>query len=314
MKKFEPCTCRVALLAGGKSKEREISLASGKGARNALEEAGFPVTTLDPANKEDLKKLIDGQFDVAFLCMHGEYGEDGTIQGLLELIDLPYTGSGVWASSLAMNKTKAKLAFGRSGLLTPPSVTVKRGSQINIEEIMDCVGSHCVVKPGSAGSALGVFIVEGAQEAEVAIGKVFELDEEALIEKYIKGTELTVAVIGGQEVEALPIIEILPTHEFYDFESKYAPGGSKHICPARLDDQTTKRIQDYAVQAHKTLECRGVSRSDFIMEEDGTCWILETNTIPGMTATSLLPDAARAAGITFPELCCRLVRIALGYE
>ena len=309
---FNPSACRVALLSGGKSHEREISLASGKGACAALEEAGYRVTMLDPAVKEDLKKLIDGPFDVAFLCMHGEYGEDGTVQGLLELIDLPYTGSGVWASALAMNKIKSKAVYERAGLMTPPFVRVKKGTPYDAEGISEVVGDHCVVKPCGAGSALGVTIVEGRENMVDAINEALEFGEEVLIEKYIKGTELTVAVMGGEEVMALPIIEILPSHDFYDFESKYAPGGSRHICPARLDEEKTSQVKEYAVAAHRALECRGVSRSDFIMEEGGACWILETNTIPGMTATSLLPDAARAAGISFPEVCDWLVKIALG--
>ena len=308
---FDPRTCHVVLLAGGKSDEREISLASGEGARAALEEAGFPVTMLDPAKDEDLKRLIDEDFDVAFLCLHGKYGEDGTMQGMLELIGLPYTGSGMWGSMLAMNKTKAKWYFEREGVPTPPAVTLKKGDPVDAEAIVEKLGQNVVVKPDASGSALGVNIVEGADEVAAAIDRVFELDDVVLVERYVKGMELTVAVVGGDEVEALPVIEILPTNEFYDYESKYAPGGSKHICPARLDEQTTKMVQDYAVRAHQALECRGMSRSDFILEDDGSCWILETNTIPGMTETSLLPDAARAAGMSFPELCTKLVQIAL---
>ena len=309
--KFDPHSCHVALLAGGKSDEREISLASGEGARAALEEAGFQVTMLDPAKDEDLKRLIDGGFDVAFLCLHGKYGEDGTMQGMLDLIGLPYTGSGMWGSMLAMNKTKAKWFFERAGVPTPTSVTLKKGDQVDAGALVEELGEHIVVKPDASGSALGVNIVEGADEVAAAIDRVFELDDVVLVERYVKGMELTVAVVGGDEVEALPVIEILPTNEFYDYESKYAPGGSKHVCPARLDEETTAKVQDYAVRAHQALECRGMSRSDFILEEDGSCWILETNTIPGMTETSLLPDAARAAGMSFPELCTKLVEIAL---
>lgn len=308
---FDPRQCRVALLAGGKSGERDVSLASGKGAGEALEEAGFDVTYLDPAEKEDLKRLIDGPFDVAFLCLHGKYGEDGTVQGLLETVGLPYTGSGVWSSALAMDKVKAKLYYDKEGIPTPPSVSLKAGDAFNVDEIVEKLGAHCVVKPGTEGSALGVFIVEGASAVQDAIGKVFKIDSEALIERYIKGKELTVAVIGGEAPEALPIIEIVPKSDFYDYESKYAPGGSQHLCPAPLPEETTRMVQDLAVRAHKALSCEGVSRSDFILEDDGACWTLETNTIPGMTETSLLPDAARAAGISFPELCTRLIRYAL---
>lgn len=303
--------CRVALLAGGKSGEREISLASGKGAGDALVEAGFDVTVLDPAVPADLKRLIDGPFDVAFLCLHGKYGEDGTMQGLLEVIGLPYIGSGVWSSALAMDKAKSKLYYQNEGIPTPPSVVIHAGDNVNVTEIVASLGEHCVVKPGTEGSALGVYIVSGAEEVAEAITKALAIDDEVLVERYIKGTELTVAVLGNEKPEALPIIEIVPTNEFYDFESKYAPGGSQHICPARLDEKTTAYVQDLAVKAHQTLLCRGVSRSDFILEDDGSCWILETNTIPGMTGTSLLPDAGRAAGISFPELCTKLIEYAL---
>lgn len=309
---FDPRQWRVALLAGGKSGEREISLASGDGARTALEEAGFAVTMLDPAEAADLKRLIDGPFDVAFLCLHGKYGEDGTMQGMLEVIGLPYTGSGVWSSALAMDKPKAKLYYEREGIPTPPSITLNIGDVRDVGSIMDAIGSRCVVKPGTEGSALGVFIVDDLGSLEDAIEKAFALDDEILVERYIQGTELTVAVLGDDErAEALPIIEIVPTSEFYDFESKYALGGSQHICPAPLSETVSSNVKDLAIRAHHALSCRGVSRSDFILEDDGSCWILETNTIPGMTGTSLLPDAARAAGISFPELCTRLVRIAL---
>lgn len=303
--------CRVALLAGGKSGEREVSLASAEGARGALEEAGYTVTQLDPADKEDLKRLIDGPFDVAFLCLHGKYGEDGTVQGLLETIGLPYIGSGVWSSALAMDKVKSKLYYEQAGIPTPPSVPLQKGDSYDVDSIVVKLGAHCVVKPGTEGSALGVFIVEGAAAIGEAIEKAFDIDSEVLVERYIKGKELTVAVIGDAEVEALPIIEIVPKSDFYDFESKYAPGGSQHLCPAPLSDETTRMVQELAVRAHRALSCEGVSRSDFILEEDGSCWTLETNTIPGMTGTSLLPDAARAAGISFPELCTRLIGYAL---
>lgn len=308
---FDPRECRVALLAGGKSGEREISLASGEGARKALEEAGFDVTVLDPAEKDDLKRLIDGPFDVAFLCLHGKYGEDGTMQGFLEIIGLPYTGSDVWSSALAMDKAKAKVHYRKDGIPTPSSIVVHAGDKLHTAAVVDELGSRCVVKPGTEGSALGVFIVEGAEAIEEAVKRAQEIDDEVLIERYIKGKELTVAVIGDEQPEALPIIEIVPKSDFYDFESKYAPGGSQHLCPAPLSEDVTAMVQELAVRAHVSLSCRGMSRSDFILEEDGSCWTLETNTIPGMTGTSLLPDAARAAGISFPELCTKLVKIAL---
>ena len=311
MKSWKPEELRVALLAGGASDEREISLASGRGAGEALRAAGFSVTEFDPASKKDLQALIEGNYDVAFLCMHGKMGEDGTLQGFLEMLGLPYTGSGVWSSALAMDKVKSKLFYERAGIQTPRSVTLKTPTDMTAEEIVAAVGEACVVKPATEGSALGVYIVNGVDEVDAAVKKAFELDTSVLVETFVKGTELTIAVIGNEELEALPVIEIVPRNEFYDFESKYAPGGSQHVCPAPLDEDATERVQGMAKAAHRALECSGVSRSDFIMDESGAFWILETNTLPGMTETSLLPDAGRAAGIEFPELCTRLVEYAL---
>lgn len=304
--------CKIALLAGGTSGEREISRASGRGAQQALEEAGFSVEVLDPARKEELIKLASGEYQVAFLCLHGKGGEDGVIQGFLEAVGLPYTGSGVLSSALAMDKGKAKLVYEQNGILTPRSLLLKRGAaRLVAEEIAAELGLPCVVKPATEGSALGVFIVDTAEGIDEAIDKAFEIDEELVLESYISGLELTAAVLGNDDLTALPLIEIIPTHEFYDFESKYAPGGSKHICPARIDDEAAEAIKELAMAAHKALGCKGVSRSDFILDEQGRPWMLETNTLPGMTSTSLLPDSARAAGISFPELCTMLVEFAL---
>lgn len=304
--------CKIALLAGGTSGEREISRASGRGAQQALEEAGFSVELLDTARKEELIKLASGEYQVAFLCLHGKGGEDGVIQGFLEAIGLPYTGSGVLSSALAMDKGKSKLIYEQNGIPTPRSLLLKRGAaRPTAEEIVDEIGLPCVVKPATEGSALGVFIVDTPEEVEEAIDKAFEIDEEIVLESYIRGLELTAAVLGNDDLTALPLIEIIPTHEFYDFESKYAPGGSKHICPARIADELAEVVKELAMSAHKALGCRGMSRSDFILDEQGRPWMLETNTLPGMTGTSLLPDAARAAGISFPKLCTMLVELAL---
>lgn len=308
---IEPTKCRVALLAGGTSGEREISLASGEGAGAALREAGFLVTELDPANRADLGKLLEDSFDVAFLCLHGKGGEDGALQGFLETIGLPYTGPGVWSSATAMNKAQSKLFYQRAGIPTAPFQYLQKGEPFSAEKIALAMGGTCVVKPATEGSALGIYIVEGAEAIAAAIESVFEIDELVVVEKYISGTELTVAVLGNDQPFALPVIEIVPKAEFYDFESKYAPGGSQHNCPAPLSEEITEQVMQAAVSAHKVLQCSGVSRSDFILDGDGIPWILETNTIPGMTATSLLPDAARAAGISFPELCTKLIEYAL---
>lgn len=308
---LEPSSCRVALLAGGTSGEREISLASGKGAGEALRQAGFTVDEFDPASKEDLKQLIDGNYDVAFLCMHGKGGEDGRLQGFLETIGLPYTGPGVWASATAMNKAKSKLFYQRESIPTAPFMYLQQGESYDTADIAAVMNGCCVVKPATEGSALGIYIVEGEEAIGNAIEEVFKIDNLVIVEKFIKGMEITVAVLGNDDAFALPIIEIVPRGEFYDFDSKYAPGGSQHICPARLDEELSETIKNYAVRAHKALECTGVSRSDFIIDDQNTPWILETNTIPGMTATSLLPDAARAEGISFPQMCTQLIEYAL---
>ena len=308
---LNPEEIKVTLLCGGTSGEREISLASGKGAGEALRQAGFPVTFFDPANKQDMKDLIDGDFDVAFLCLHGKGGEDGPVQGMLEVLGIPYTGPGVWCSSTAMDKAKSKIFYERAGIDTPASLTLYGKDDYTPQQIVEKLGEHVVIKPATEGSALGVAIVNGVDEVDAALDQAFALDREVLAETYVSGTELTVAVIGNDDLQVLPVIEIVPSHEFYDFESKYAPGGSQHICPARLDDEITRLVQSLAVKAHQVLGCKGVSRTDMIIDSDGQPWILETNTIPGMTETSLLPDAARAVGISFPELCSKLVELAV---
>ena len=309
---IDPRTIKVALLAGGTSGEKEISQASGDGAQKALEEAGFPVERLDPAVKNDLKRLIEEHFDVAFLCLHGKGGEDGTIQGMLQLLGIPFTGSGVLASATAINKAKSKIMYEKAGISIVPGVNLSINDEINIDDIEAIVGKPCVVKPATEGSSLGLRIVGEDDSLAEAIEFCFTVDDEIVIEKFIKGTETTVAILGNDDLVALPVIEIVPlAAETYDFEAKYAPGGCEHIIPARLNDDITQQLQDLAKKAHKAIGCRGVSRTDFIVDEEGKPWILETNTIPGMTATSLLPDTAGVAGYTFPELCTKLVEFAL---
>lgn len=304
---FDPSTCKVALLAGGSSGEREISLASGRGASAALKEAGFAVSEFDPASRSDLTELMNGDFDIAFLCLHGRRGEDGAIQGFLETIGLPYTGSGICASALAIDKGKAKIFYRLEGINTPESVLLEDRDDYDTAAIVGSLGTHCVVKPVKEGSSLGVFIVEGEAELDEALQKAFGYDDVVLVERYVAGRELTVAVLGSENPEALPIIEIIPRSNTYDFDSKYAPGGSQHICPAEIPEDIAAGIRANAVRAHKALGCSGASRTDFLLDANGVSWVLETNTIPGMTPTSLLPDAARAAGMSFPELCTRII-------
>lgn len=313
-KEIDPPSCRVAVLAGGKSRECDVSLASGNGASEALREAGFQVEILDPLYVRDLKRLIDEPFDVAFICLHGKDGEDGVIQGFLELLEIPYIGSGIWASATAINKAKAKQVYQRAGLSTPPFRICTRREQrtgaLDYDAIVKTVGERCVVKATTEGSSLGIFMTNGTGELASALNEAFGLYEEVIVERYMSGTEFTVVVLGNEDARALPVIKIVPANVFYDYEAKYAPGGSKHFCPAPIDDALRDLLQTSAERAHCALECAGVSRSDFIVDDEGVCWILETNTIPGMTKTSLLPDAARAAGMSFSETCTELIRLA----
>lgn len=310
MSTVDPSTCKVALLAGGRSGEREISLLSAEGAKAALQEAGFEVVQLDPAVRDDLKALIDGDFDVAFLCTHGRYGEDGALQGFLELIDMPYTCPGVLASAMAMDKDKAKLVYRNAGIPTPVSVTLVEGDDYDLDEIIAVTGERVIVKAANEGSTIGIFRATGCDELENAIEKAFSFDAEILVERFIEGREYTVAVIGNNDARPLPVIEIIPASGFYDYEAKYAPGGSKHVCPAEISDEDAQEMQRLALRAHKALGCVGVSRTDFIKDERGGCFALETNTIPGMTKTSLLPETARVSGMPFSELCTYLIECA----
>jgi len=318
-----PAEVPLALLCGGDSTERNISLASGAGALAALQEAGFAVTVFDPAEEEAMRQLqkaaAEGSIKAAFLCVHGKNGEDGVLQAKLEAMGLPYTGSGVEASKRAINKATSKDVYAQAGLLTPQGIALTKNEHsafagkngFDYDAIAARVGNHCVVKASQGGSTIGIYMVEKPEDLPAAIEAAFEYDDEVIVESYIAGKEYTVAVIGNDEVQALPIIEIVPQNGFYDFEAKYTPGGSTHICPAPLSDALTAHLKECACTAHKALGCKGMSRSDFIIDQAGDAWILETNTIPGMTKTSLLPDAAAVAGIPFSELCSYFVSLAL---
>lgn len=308
---------KVAVVYGGTSGEREVSLNSGKSCAAALKEIGFEVELIDSAEKSDLMRLLQEEFDVAFLALHGRGGEDGAIQGFLQTAGIPYTGSGILASATAVNKSKAKEAYEAAGLRVAPSETIGSADVLDdqdLEEILESVGGvPCVVKPATEGSSLGMTIVRDGKDLLDAIKTALAVDDEALVEGFVEGTELTVAVMGNDELQVLPVIQIITTEdEFYNYHAKYAAGGSRHLCPAPLSAETTEHAQDMALAAHAVLGCRGISRSDMILDADGQCWLLETNTLPGMTGTSLVPDAARAVGMEFPQLCEKLIELALG--
>ena len=308
---IDPHEIRVALLFGGRSAERPVSLNTGAQVAAALQGLGFDVVLIDTGDDEFITSLANAEVDVAFICLHGRFGEDGTVQGLCELLELPYVGSGVLASALALEKVRSKQFFTFAGLRTPDFAVVHRGRLYDVSALVEALGEKTVVKPANEGSSVGMTIVHDSGELAEAIEKAFEFDRDVLIERFVAGTEVTVAVIGNDELVALPTLEVVPEHEFYDYESKYVPGMSSHIIPARVSEEARAECQRLAISAHKTLGCRGMSRTDTIVEPDGTVWLLEVNTIPGMTSTSLVPDAARAAGIEFPELCRMLVEFAL---
>lgn len=309
----DPAVTKVVLLKGGKSSEREISLKSGAACAEALRDEGFEVVEIDPADSDALQRIIDEKPTVVFLALHGKDGEDGCVQGFCELLEVPYTGSGVLASALAMDKERAKVVYKAAGLKTAPWTVIHAGDTYKADDIIVELGEKLVVKAIHSGSSIGVYITEGKTELETAIGDAFTYDNVVLIESFIAGTETTVAVIGNNTPEALPVIEIVPQGDSttYDFTAKYAAGGSKHIIPARLDAGVTAACQATALRAHQALGCKGVSRTDVMVDENGEPWVIETNTLPGMTSTSLLPDTAGHVGISFGQLCRMLIELAL---
>ena len=307
--------CKVVVLAGGWSDEREISLASGRACQKALLEAGFDtVDLLDVASPEFVSTISTGDYDVAFIAMHGPYGEDGCIQGMLEILHVPYTFSHVLASAMGTAKDIAKDIYRSVDIPTPLGIEVEGDvelSQEQIDEMVEDFGLPLFVKPACNGSSYGVTRVTDPDQIPGAIKHAAPKGDLVLIEQCIEGTEITVPVLGNKEAEALPIVEIVTNAEYYDLKVKYEPGELHHVIPARLPKDVYELAQEYAERAHNALGCQGVSRSDFIVTESGVPYILETNTIPGMTETSLLPDSARHAGIEFPQLCRKIVELAL---
>jgi len=302
----------IALIFGGISSEREVSLNSGKQVYHALDKEKYDIRTYDP--KTDIPRLVTdaAMIDCALIILHGPYGEDGTVQGLLDLLDIPYQGAGVLGSAVAMNKLLSKHLYERAGLTVPPYVVVQRGQTVDVERIVALLGLPVVVKPVETGSSVGMTIVKSDADLATAVDNALEYGATAMIEAYIRGKEITCGVLGNQDLEALPLIEIIPgdKYEFFDYEAKYQPGATQEICPARIDERLTRRAQECALTAHKALYCQGYSRTDMILKDD-EFHVLETNTIPGMTATSLFPQSAQAAGISFSQLLDRLIELGI---
>lgn len=265
-----------------------------------------------------LAQMVSGEGgarpDVVLIALHGRGGEDGTVQGLLELLGLPYTGSGVLASALAMDKAMTKRLLRAADIPVPDDITIRRHARPDADalhaRIVATFGYPVIVKPNAEGSTLGCTIVRAPEQLDAALDAAFQYDATILVEQFIAGVEITAGLLGNEEPEVLPLIEIVAQGGFYDYEAKYKPGGSQHIIPARVSETAARLARDYAVRCHALLGCRGMSRVDMIVDGDRP-WVLEVNTIPGMTPTSLLPEAARAAGIDFPTLLDRLIGYAL---
>ncbi len=302
---------RVAVLMGGRSAEREISLASGNEVLNALNSCGFYAFKVE-ANEQMWEILRKEKPDVVFIALHGRWGEDGTVQGMLEILDIPYSGSGVLASALGMDKAMSKLIFQAAGIETPRFVVVPRESKrekVSLNGFVSDVGFPLVIKPRREGSTIGLSIINNLDEVDKALEKAFAYDD-ALVEEFVKGKEVTVGILGNEDLLILPTVEITYDSEVYDFTSKYTPGMSTHIIPARIGKAQERKAQKLALDAYKALGCRGFSRVDLIVDKKRAV-VLEINTIPGMTNLSLFPDAARAAGIEFPQLVSKIVKLAL---
>ncbi len=335
---------RVTVLMGGTSAERDVSLASGLRIADALRTRGHEVVTLDtgrgtlsvkeerqllakgavvkrePPARAELARMVEQtlpqmlralpslqQADVVFLGLHGGYGEDGTIQALLDLAGIRYTGSGHMASALAMDKDLSKHLFRRAGVQTADWTMARR--EKGVDDQLGRLGLPVVVKPSKQGSTVGLSIVRRREDLSAAITEAFEYDDEVMLEQFVAGRELTVGILGD---DALPVGEIIPRHEIYDYECKYTVGMAEEIFPAQIPTERAKEAQDLARRAFQALKLRGYARIDFRMTEDGSLFCLEANTLPGMTQTSLIPQAAAAAGVTFPELCERIMLAAMG--
>ena len=303
---------RLALLSGGDTPERDVSLNSGEQVYAALDKNKYDITRYDP--KTDLARLVANAavIDVALLILHGPNGEDGTVQGLLDLLKIPYQGAGVLGSSLAMNKLAAKQMYIQAGIPVPAHRVIHKTMIRDTAWYVEQLGLPLVVKPVCAGSSVGMSIVRDAENFVDAVQKALAFDDVVMIESYVDGVELTCGVLGNDTLEALPIIEILPGEgfEFFDYTAKYTAGATEEICPARIDDVIRDQAQAHAVAAHRALFLKGYSRTDMILSHGGL-FVLETNTIPGMTATSLYPQSAREAGYSFPALLDRLIALAM---
>jgi D-alanine-D-alanine ligase len=302
----------IAIISGGWSREREISIKSGKAVYEALDKDKYEAMIYDPSNELELLIKNRELIGLAFILLHGRFGEDGCIQGFLNLLKIPFVGSGVTASAMASNKKIAKDIYKLAGLNIIKDITLQKGNDFSVDQITDFLGQKTIVKPVSEGSSFGISVCNNGDELQRGIEIAFKYDNEVMIEKFIKGREVTCCVLGNDCLETLPIVEIIPNngHKFFDFEAKYTKGASKEVCPATLSPELSDKVIQYAKTAHRALRCRVWSRTDMIIQENEV-FILETNTIPGMTENSLVPLASKTAGLSMSHLLDKLISLSL---
>ena len=299
---------KVGVLYGGKSAEREVSLMSGAGVCEALRSRGVDAHLFDTGLR-GIVELAQERFDRVFIALHGRYGEDGTLQGALELLGIPYTGSGTMASSLAMDKIMTKRVWLEACLPTPRYVVIAQDDEV--PAAVAAIGLPLIMKAPHEGSTLGIVRVTEAEHALPAFREARQYDSVVLVEQFMTGRELTVAILGsGADAQALPVIEIVAPQGNYDYEHKYFSDDTRYLCPAPIESGLAARVADICVRAYRALGCEGWGRADVILDGEGGLWLLEINTSPGMTGHSLVPMAAKAIGMSYPDLCLRILEQA----
>lgn len=309
---------RVCVLYGGRSLERDVSLSTGHRVMRALEARGYQVTGID-VDESLVRRLVELRPEAAFIAMHGKGGEDGTVQELLEILRIPYTGSRVLPSIRAMDKVLTKHILEAEGIPTPPfhafsdAAFRELGAKDTLDIIASDLGLPVVVKPVAQGSALGIHFAAEARDLPLAMVSALSFDRKVLLEKFVAGRELAVSILGtGEAARVLPVVEAIPLgeHRYYDFESRYTPGETDFVVPAELDPAAAAEVERLALATYRVLGCRGFGRVDFILDDDGTPWVLELNTIPGLTETSTMPMAAEADGLSFEDLVAAVMESA----
>lgn len=298
---------KVAVMFGGTSAEREVSLRSGAAVLAALQKQGVDAHAFDPKD-QPLSALTSAGFDRVFIVLHGRGGEDGTMQGALQLMGLPYTGSRVLGSALAMDKIRCKWLFQAHGLPTARFLVAEAGKQLNYQDILQQLAGKVMVKPANEGSSIGMSAASTAEELEQALAVAFKYDADVLVEQWIQGREFTVSILNGK---ALPVVEMRTPRSFYDYEAKYQSNSTEYLCPAPLTAEQTAFLQNAATAAFTAVGASGWGRVDAMLDEQGNFYLLEVNTVPGMTEKSLVPMAAKAAGLSFEQLVLQILEQSL---